>query len=229
MVRVILLVAGALLAGLLWAENAGNHWLVLLFKTPLSCMFVLVALLQAHPVAGYYRLMLTGLILGLLGDVCLALPGETSFQAGLVAFLCGHALYSMAFAKLTRRTDWIHPLNLLILAFSGYVFWWLLPHLGEMLIPVSVYIVIISVMVLGACAVFRNPDTTRAGAWTILLEALLFYASDIFVARDKFIASEFMNRLIGLPLYYSGQFLLAFSVSLVGSDSGVFPHHGSKK
>ena len=217
MVRAILLVAGALLAGLLWAENTGNHWLVLLFKTPLSCMFVLVALFQTHPVPVYYRLVLTGLILGLVGDVCLALPGETAFQAGLVAFLGGHVLYSMAFAKLTRRTDWVHPLNLLILAVSGYVFWWLMPHLGEMLIPVSIYIVIISVMVLGACAVFRNSDTKRAGAWTILLGALLFYASDIFVARDKFIANYFLNRLLGLPLYYGGQFLLAFSVGLVRS------------
>ncbi|MHB8204897.1 MAG: lysoplasmalogenase [Desulfomonilaceae bacterium] len=229
MVRVILLVAGTLLAGLLWAENTGNHGLALLFKTPLSCMFVLVALLQTHPMAAYYRLVLTGLILGLVGDICLALPGYTAFQAGLVAFLGGHVLYTIAFARLTRRADWVHPLHLLILAVSGYVFWWLMPHLGEMLIPVSIYIVIISVMVLGACAVFRNPDTKRAGAWTILLGALLFYASDIFVARDKFIANEFLNSLLGLPLYYCGQFLLAFSVGLVRSYPGAFSYQGPKR
>ena len=220
MVRIILLiVAGALLVGLLWAENTGSHGQILLFKAPLSCLFVLAAFLQAHPVAPYYRLVLGGLVLGLVGDVCLALPGDTAFRSGLAAFLAGHVLYVLAFAIVTRRNDWVHPANLLILAVSGYVFWWLLPHLGKMLAPVALYIMVISVMVSGAWAVFRNPDTRRAGAWVILFGALLFYVSDIFVARDRFIADEFLNRLIGLPFYYSGQFLLAFSVGLVRQDS----------
>ncbi|MDD3992851.1 MAG: hypothetical protein PHV70_11955 [Desulfobacteraceae bacterium] len=36
--------------------------------------------------------------------------------------------------------------------------------------------------------------------------------SDLFVARQRFVAPAFSNRLLGLPLYYIGQFLLAFSV-----------------
>jgi hypothetical protein len=36
------------------------------------------------------------------------------------------------------------------------------------------------------------------------------------VARNKFIRNEFLNRLVGLPLYYLGQFLLAFSIGQVG-------------
>ncbi|MBW2297136.1 MAG: lysoplasmalogenase, partial [Deltaproteobacteria bacterium] len=42
--------------------------------------------------------------------------------------------------------------------------------------------------------------------------ALSFYVSDLFVARDRFLKNESLNRLLGLPLYYGGQFLLAFSV-----------------
>jgi len=42
-----------------------------------------------------------------------------------------------------------------------------------------------------------------------------FYISDLFVARDRFFKTEFSNRLLGLPLYYAGQFLLAFSVGLI--------------
>lgn len=219
MVRVILLVvAGGLLLGLLWAEKTGNYGNILLFKIPLSSLFVLAAFLRAHPKTTYYQLVLAGLILGLIGDVCLALPGDTTFRSGLAAFLGGHVLYVIAFANLTRRADWLHPANLLLLPLSGYIFWWLLPHLGKMLVPVALYIVVISVMVAGAGAAFRNPRTRRAGAYLIFLGAVLFYASDIFVARDRFIVSEFLNRLIGLPLYYTGQFLLAFSTGLVGSD-----------
>jgi hypothetical protein len=46
--------------------------------------------------------------------------------------------------------------------------------------------------------------------------ALSFYVSDVFVARQRFVKSAFLNRLIGLPLYYGGQFMLAFSVGLIG-------------
>jgi hypothetical protein len=45
--------------------------------------------------------------------------------------------------------------------------------------------------------------------------AASFYISDLFVARDRFLKMEFKNRLLGLPLYYFGQFLLAFSVGAV--------------
>ena len=92
-----------------------------------------------------------------------------------------------------------------------------------MLIPVAFYIVVISVMVSGAWAVFRNPNMNRVGAWLILFGALLFYVSDIFVARNRFIETEFLNRLFGLPFYYIGQFLLAFSVSFVkpGHDNRI--------
>jgi hypothetical protein len=42
-----------------------------------------------------------------------------------------------------------------------------------------------------------------------------FYLSDLFVARQRFVAPAFANRLYGLPLYYLGQFLLAFSVGRI--------------
>jgi hypothetical protein len=52
--------------------------------------------------------------------------------------------------------------------------------------------------------------------WVILLGAVMFYFSDVSVARDRFVAPGFINGLWGLPLYYGGQLFLAYSVSLVG-------------
>jgi hypothetical protein len=37
----------------------------------------------------------------------------------------------------------------------------------------------------------------------------------VFVARDRFLKKDFFNRLVGLPLYYTGQFILAFSVGVL--------------
>jgi uncharacterized membrane protein YhhN len=45
--------------------------------------------------------------------------------------------------------------------------------------------------------------------------AVAFYFSDVFVARDRFMKKEFLNRLVGLPMYYAGQFLIAFSLGFL--------------
>lgn len=225
MARIILpFIASALLLGLLWAEKAGSYPFILLFKAPLSSLFVLVAAFLPHQKTRYFRLVIAGLIFGLVGDICLALPGNIAFRSGLVAFLVGHVLYVIAFMQLTRRTDWVHLVNLIILAVSGYVLWWLWPYLGAMLVPVLLYIIVISVMLSGAWAVFRNPKIGKVASRLILFGALLFYISDVFVARNRFVETEFLNRLVGLPLYYIGQFLLAFSAGLVRPNEGRKPY-----
>jgi len=211
----LLVVAAALLVGLLVAENRNKTGLILSFKTPLSALFVVTALIQPHPVPSYYHWVLAGLVCGLIGDVCLALKGNSAFKAGLVAFLFGHILYVAAFVGLTEPRDWLTPVHLLVAAVAFGVFWWLRPNLGAMLVPVALYIVVISVMLAAAWVAFLNPALNWKGAWGLFAGALCFYASDVFVARDRFKKSQFANRLLGLPLYYAGQFLIAFSVALL--------------
>ncbi len=70
-------------------------------------------------------------------------------------------------------------------------------------------------MVCAALTVFGNPALRSTGRNMILLGAISFYLSDLFVARDRFLKDAFVNRLVGLPLYYLGQFLLAFSVGFL--------------
>ncbi len=80
-----------------------------------------------------------------------------------------------------------------------------------MKIPVIAYIIVISLMLWGAVSVLFTPGLTVAGKTMAFSGALLFYVSDIFVARHRFVANSYSNLAIGLPIYYSGQFLLAFS------------------
>lgn len=211
----LLIPAALLLMGLLWAERDQRSGRVLIFKTPLSALFVVAALLQPHPLPVYFWLILIGLLLGLAGDVCLALTGEAAFKAGLAAFLLGHVAYVAALAGLTPPSMWINPGLLAICALSGLVFLWLRPHLGPMLVPVLAYIVVITLMLMGAWACLFNPALPRGGAWAVLVGAGAFYFSDLFVARDRFVRPGWDNRLLGLPLYYGGQFSLALSVGLV--------------
>jgi uncharacterized membrane protein YhhN len=212
----LLLAAALLLAGLLWAEAHGRSQLVLALKTPLSCLFILAALLADHSLPSYYHLILAGLVLGLVGDVCLACPGQNAFRAGLVAFLLGHLFYVAAFVGLVGLSNWPGlPLAGLALAACA-VFLWLRSRVGALLIPVILYILVISLMAAGAWAVYSQAALPETAARAVLAGALLFYLSDLLVARDRFVAPQFVNRLLGLPLYYAGQFLLAFSVGWAG-------------
>jgi hypothetical protein len=62
-------------------------------------------------------------------------------------------------------------------------------------------------MVVCAAASFA----ARGNTW-IPIGAVGFYLSDLSVARDRFVVSEFVNRLWGLPLYYAAQVAMAWSV-----------------
>lgn len=211
----IIVLAVIFLAGLLYFEKNGNQPGKLPTKTLLSCLFIFTALVQAHPIPGYYYLLLVGLIFCLGGDVFLALPQDRMFLMGLVSFLLGHVFFVVCFFYVADVSQWTWIGGLVGLLVSGPVFWWLRPHLGSMLIPVIAYIIVITGMFVGAWTVLGDAKLSYAGRLLVLIGAVSFYLSDIFVARDRFLKSEFSNRLIGLPLYYCGQFLLAFSVGLI--------------
>jgi uncharacterized membrane protein YhhN len=213
MMNVIITVLGLiLLLGLLYYEKKEDRRCSLIVKSILSLLFVIAALLQPHPVSAYYHYLFVGLIFCLIGDVCLALPQKKAFMVGLVAFLVGHVFYIFSFSSLTQIRYWISAWLFIIFCMSGLVFLWLRPHLKSMLIPVLIYVLVITVMASGAWAVFWKSSFQISGRVFILVGALCFYFSDVFVARNKFIKEEYRSRLLGLPLYYAGQFLLAFSV-----------------
>jgi uncharacterized membrane protein YhhN len=211
----IIILGVFLLLGLLYYEKKKERLPLLITKSILSLLFVITALLQPHSVPAYYHYLLVGLIFCLIGDVCLALPQKKAFTVGLAAFLVGHVLYIFSFSSLIPISYWISPGLFIIFGISALIFLWLRPHLKSMLIPVLLYILVITIMVSGAWAVFLKSPFHVFGRTLLLAGSLCFYFSDIFVARDKFIKEEYRNRIYGLPLYYAGQFLLAFSVRLL--------------
>jgi uncharacterized membrane protein YhhN len=213
--NLIVLPAAVLLAFLLFFEKKENQKRKLITKTILSCLFVFTAFVQPHPIPGYFHLMLIGLLFCLGGDVFLALPQEKMFLLGLVSFLLGHVLYVSSFFHVSDLSGltWIGAsVGLLV---SGAAFLWLRAHLGSMLIPVIAYVIVITIMVVGAWTVLGDKNLSFSGRLLVFIGALSFYVSDLFVARDRFVKEEFANRLLGLPLYYLGQFLLAFSVGTI--------------
>ncbi len=213
---IILIAAAVLLAGLLFFEKKESTKGLLSVKPLLSVLFIVAALTQVHMNMTYFYLVSAGLVLCLIGDVCLIFFfNKKVFTTGLGAFLAGHVMYTIAFftCGTTGAVMWATTVACLVL--STGVFFWLKPSLGTMLGPVIAYIVIISAMAIGASALKSNPGLDMTGKALVYAGALLFYVSDIFVARHRFVKKEFMNRVIGLPMYYTAQFMIAFSTGLI--------------
>jgi len=211
-VSLIITIACALMFGLLYGEKWDKPLLRLFFKALLSFLFILTAFLQPQPVPGYARFLIPGFLFCAGGDIFLALSWSGAFLFGLIAFLLGHVFYTIAFFSPTGIGLWAWVGFPVIILMSASVFVWLRPHLGHMKRPVVIYIAVISLMLFSAVSMAANRNLSTAGRWTAFAGALLFYVSDLFVARNRFLEKAFINRLIGLPMYYFGQFLLAFSV-----------------
>jgi uncharacterized membrane protein YhhN len=213
---VIALLAPVLLILLLIFEKRERIGGKLLVKALLSGLFVLTAVAAASGISAYIFIVVIGLMLCLVGDVCLAFPQQAAFRIGLVAFLLGHVAYSVAFAS-TAYPNWgLWIAAAVALPVSSLVYYRLQPFLGRMKTAVMAYIVVITVMVIAAAGVFGDMHLALPGRFLVLNGAFSFYLSDIFVARQRFVQPSFTNRLIGLPLYYLGQFQIAYTTGLIG-------------
>lgn len=208
----VLLLASLLLPLLVYLDVREDHRGILPVKTGLSILFLVAALVQPRLVPPYFLPIFLGLCCCLIGDVFLALPRGRMFLPGLLAFLVGHVFYALGFFSVAPMSAWTWVGAVMVL-FSGLpVFLWLSPYLGPMRSPVLAYVVVIGVMVVGAWSLLGHPDLALNGRIMAFTGALCFYISDIFVARDRFLQKAPLNRIAGLPLYYTGQFLIAFSI-----------------
>ena len=196
------------LAALLVAERRGSRLGKWLTKPLASVGFVAVAVAAGARGSPVGQALLAGLALSLVGDVCLISHRRAAFLGGLFAFLLGHVAFAVAF--LLRG---LAPLPTLLgllatTAVALAVGRWLLPHVDrKMKPPVVAYIVVISAMVglaIGSFAAHPNP--------LLLAAAIAFFCSDLAVARDRFVAPGFANRLWGLPVYYGAQLLFAWGI-----------------
>lgn len=193
---------------LLYAEAMEHASWIRIAKPLASLGFIGHALGHGALQSGYGQLVAAALVLSMVGDVCLLSKRPRMFLGGLVAFAFAHVGYVAAFAG--RGPNWLVVFAAgAALSFAAIkVYRWLSPHLqDEMRRPVQAYTVIITTMVATALG------ATLAGAGTaITVGAVMFYLSDLSVARDRFVHPGFVNRLWGLPMYYAAQLVLAGTV-----------------
>jgi uncharacterized membrane protein YhhN len=212
----ILALAPLILTALLLSEKAGWTRGKITFKFILSSLFISLAFVQTALDPRYAAAVIGGLTLCLVGDVALAVPGQTAFRIGLVAFLLGHVGYIVAFTMLARPGVAMWVTAMAAVPVSTFVYARLLPFLDGMRHAVMGYVVVITLMLITAGALYGASGYSATGRLLVINGALAFYLSDLFVARQRFVHASFYNRLIGLPLYYLGQFQIAYSIGLMG-------------
>lgn len=166
--------------------------------------------------ASYGRWMLGGLVLGMVGDLALLGRSNRAFLAGLIAFLLGHCAYIVGFAQLAPPRDWLAVAGIyaaapVVTGLAALAVLW--RSLKTMKLPVIVYVTAIITMVIGAIAVARGSEPPLCSRALLATGASLFFVSDLAVARDKFHSKTLANKLWGLPAYYAGQLLIAWSLA----------------
>ena len=186
-----------------------------------SAFFVLLgALCYAENRTGFGRLILSGLILGMVGDIFLNLRSQFSgaasqkvFAVGILAFLSGHFLYIAAL--ITQNAAIVLP----ALLTAGILSILAIPPLMERITAPSrglklfgyVYLVIVIAMFSCAAVLFIR-DSAQLLTTLFAIGGLLFVVSDFIMIYYSFGKKIKPLRAINLLSYYAAQLLIALCI-----------------
>ncbi len=199
---------------LIGAEFRGIRKMILLFKPSATILVIALALnglTQQTVSQTLFYGILSGLLLSLIGDIALIFTEKKkAFKTGLVFFLCAHIAYTTAFSLfgVVSFRDIISAVILAAVAAALYRI--MRPNLGNLRLPVIIYMIVISLMVNRALATLPSQILAPAQKICIATGAVLFYVSDMMLALNRF-GKPFRFNRISLAFYYSGQILLAMS------------------
>lgn len=196
--------------GLLWARARKHATATFAGKAVASALFLVVAFAEVPVDARYAALVRAALVLCAAGDLCLVGESRRHLAAGIALFGLGHVAFCAAFAPLARL-DVALALGAALAAGAAVVLWRVRERLGPLAAPAALYALAVSATAaLGVGAWVTEP--AAHGRALLGAGALLFFASDLAVARQRFATDAIVNRLVGVPLYYGAQALLALSL-----------------
>jgi uncharacterized membrane protein YhhN len=170
--------------------------------------------------SGLKRIILAALFFSWAGDILLMFQQNDKlfFLLGLSAFLIAHIFYIIFFHGVRVRENvrgnaW---LLMIIVVYYAALIMLLSPYLGEMKLPVRVYGIVISFMLLLAMHMFfiKNKIAGRC----MMTGALLFVISDSVLAINKFYQSfELAGVLIMLTYGLAQLFIVEGAIKYISS------------
>jgi uncharacterized membrane protein YhhN len=186
------------------------------FLKPFLLPFLIVAV-HFHEKFASKKILVAALTLSWVGDIILlfADQGELYFIAGLIAFLISHICYIFIFSKqfnvYLKKSKFLYWAGITaIIIYLTVLMLVLLPSLGDLKIPVFVYALTISIMLLFAFKGFMNWHKPSNGY--ILLGAIIFVASDSILAFDKFYAPLQQSAFLIMSTYLVAQYFIVVGI-----------------
>lgn len=152
------------------------------------------------------NLLVTAFFLCFLGDIVLLY--DKAFILGLIFFLMAHLFFIVVVARLLKKPTItqivisIIPFGLIIYGFISM----LKNSLGELLIPVIVYGLIISIF--GAVSLLNYLTKKSSSSVVLLVGVLLFIISDFALAINKFYCPHENFPILIIVSYILAQFLI---------------------
>ena len=189
---------------LLVAEARNMPVLKAVSKTSASTSFVLYGLVlwPGGPI-GIAVALWGALALSMVGDLALLSSKPGPFRLGVLAFLAAHLAYIALFFQFGVAPIGVLIGGVCVVVTSGTVIGWLKRSAGGLEASIWAYVGVISLMVaLAAGTLWLKPGL---GGMGLCISAVVFYASDLAVARERFVQSSLLNRVVGLPLYFGAR------------------------
>lgn len=166
--------------------------------------------------------LLIALLFSWIGDVILLFTdiAEIYFILGLVAFLISHITYCILFNKQTKRGIKRNMVvfgigSILIACYLIGMLSVLLPTLGDLRIPVTVYASVISIMLLFAFngfLIWKKPGNVY-----VFLGAIVFVLSDSILAVNKFHTPIEKSSFFIMLTYLVAQYLIVVGILKLNS------------
>ncbi len=192
-----LLLAGVI--ALLALADLGTFYAIL---KPIP-IWMLLGLASRSPFAKTRRghALLIGLALSSIGDITLGLPIELALVLGIAAFFFAQSAYAASFFALFQFRASRLPLAAAVLLWAVVMAYILHGRLGDLALPVFLYLSVIATMMLTAA--FRSP-----AALTVFYGAAIFGLSDSMIAIDRFVEPFAFSGLAIMSTYYLAQYLI---------------------
>ncbi len=178
------------------------------FVTKPGAMIALVVVaVSLEPASESMRaVFVAALALSLAGDVFL-LWSDRWFRAGLTAFLLAHIAYTVGFSMmLTTGVGALIGLAVVavgLAAVARRILSAVRDTDARLVLPVSAYMTVISVMVVAAAT---------TGSIVAFIGALLFYVSDSILAWDRFVQPNRILSVLVMVTYHAAQAGLVISL-----------------
>lgn len=143
-------------------------------------------------------LLLLALAFSACGDVLLQLD---YFVPGVGAFLLAQLHYGVFFVRNWSSVTTRWPISVLLLVYMLVMAFLLTPHLGDLVVPVFAYLVVIGFMG------FLATQSTMPLLWAVL-GAFVFILSDSFIAIDRFLRPLPFSGYLIMVTYYGAQWMI---------------------